>query len=90
MGIVFNIQKFCIHDGDGIRTCVFLKGCPLRCVWCHNPEGLSAAPVLAFDRRKCTACGRCLAVCPARSMVNGVLAIDREACALCGKKNDTA
>jgi pyruvate formate lyase activating enzyme len=88
MGIVFNIQKFCIHDGDGIRTCVFLKGCPLRCVWCHNPEGLETRPILSFDRRKCSSCGRCLAVCDARSMENGVLRIDRERCVLCGKCTD--
>ncbi|MBQ7542785.1 MAG: glycyl-radical enzyme activating protein [Clostridia bacterium] len=85
MGIVFNIQKFCIHDGDGIRTCVFLKGCPLRCIWCHNPEGLHTEPVLSFDRRKCSLCGRCLAACAARRIENGVLAIDRKKCVLCGK-----
>lgn len=85
MGIVFNIQKFCIHDGDGIRTCVFLKGCPLRCVWCHNPEGLEIRPTLSFDARKCTSCGRCLAVCPARSMEGGVLKLDRGKCQRCGR-----
>ena len=85
MGTLFNIQRFCLHDGDGIRTCVFLKGCPLRCVWCHNPESLSKTPELSFDRRKCTSCGRCLAVCPARSMENGMLHIDRKACILCGR-----
>lgn len=85
MGTVFNIQRFCIHDGDGIRTCVFLKGCPLCCVWCHNPESLAKAPVLAFHRPKCTACGRCVAVCDARSIVDGALVIERARCVACGR-----
>ncbi len=88
MGMVFNIQRFCIHDGDGIRTCVFLKGCPLRCIWCHNPESMEAAPVLSFHESKCTSCGSCLAVCPARSMENGRLTLSRERCILCGKCAD--
>ena len=84
MGSIFNIQKFCIHDGDGIRTCVFLKGCPLRCVWCHNPEGLEKSPVLSFDDQKCTLCGRCLSVCNARSIENEALKISRDKCITCG------
>ena len=58
-GTIFNIQRFSIQDGPGIRTTVFLKGCNLRCVWCHNPESQSAAQEMLFDESKCTGCGRC-------------------------------
>ena len=63
-GIVSNIQKFSLHDGPGIRTTVFLKGCPLRCEWCHNPESQSAEPELIFMENRCIRCGTCLTVCP--------------------------
>ena len=62
-GIVFEVREFCLHDGPGIRTTVFLKGCPLRCAWCHNPEGLSSAPQLLVSRAACTRCGACRTVC---------------------------
>ena len=62
-GIIFDIQRFCIHDGPGIRTTVFLKGCPLRCLWCHNPESQKKAPQLMFFKDKCTGCGKCREVC---------------------------
>ena len=84
-GIIFNIQKFCLHDGDGIRTCVFLKGCPLRCIWCHNPESLDKSPTLSFDKHKCSSCGSCLTVCSSRTIENGIIKINREKCKRCGK-----
>lgn len=59
IGEIFNIQKFCVNDGPGIRTTVFLKGCPLSCVWCHNPESQLKSKELMFYRDKCTACGKC-------------------------------
>lgn len=58
-GMIFDIQRFSVHDGPGIRTTVFMKGCPLRCRWCHNPEGLSGAPQVQFLREECIGCGRC-------------------------------
>ena len=63
MGRIFDIQRFSVHDGPGIRTTVFLKGCPLRCVWCHNPEGINAAPMVSFLPEKCLACGECVRAC---------------------------
>jgi pyruvate formate lyase activating enzyme len=64
LGRIFDIQRFSIHDGPGIRTTVFLKGCPLRCRWCHNPEGLSPEPELMFFEYKCLGCGTCRRACP--------------------------
>ncbi len=63
-GVVFDIKEFAVFDGPGIRTTVFMKGCPLRCAWCHNPEGLSPKPQLMISRAACTTCGACAAVCP--------------------------
>ena len=58
-GIIFEVREFCLHDGPGIRTTVFFKGCPLRCAWCHNPEGLSPEPEYLFKEQKCVHCGSC-------------------------------
>ena len=70
-GFIFNIERFTLHDGPGIRTTVFLKGCPLYCEWCCNPESQSAAPQLAYFKEKCTACGRCLSLCPKGAIASG-------------------
>ena len=85
---ITNIQKFSIHDGDGIRTTVFFKGCPLKCEWCHNPETQRFEKEMQVDREKCTGCGTCASVCP-----NGAVRMtedhrpswDPKACTFCGK-----
>ena len=84
---VIEIKRFAVHDGDGIRTTLFLKGCPLACLWCHNPEGICAAPQLAYMKDKCIACGSCAAVCQsgAHNIENGVHTFIREKCVGCGK-----
>lgn len=64
MGNVFNIQRFSLHDGPGIRTTFFLMGCPLRCVWCHNPEGMEERIQLQYSEKECIQCGACVAACP--------------------------
>lgn len=68
-GLVFNIQRYSLHDGPGIRTTVFLKGCPLECAWCHNPEGIDCRPEILRDPSRCIACGRCREGCPAGGAV---------------------
>ncbi|HUS92541.1 MAG TPA: glycyl-radical enzyme activating protein [Phycisphaerae bacterium] len=85
-GIVTDIQRFSIHDGPGIRTTVFLKGCNLRCAWCHNPETLRAGPELQLFPGKCIACGACLEACPrgAHVRVEAGREFRRERCVACG------
>lgn len=84
---VFNIQKFSTHDGDGVRTTIFFKGCPLRCMWCHNPESQSYQKEIIFHSHKCKLCGKCVVKCPqgANSIVDGKLVFDRSKCTGCGK-----
>lgn len=85
-GIIFDIQRSSLHDGPGIRTTVFMKGCPLRCAWCHNPEGLTSSPLLSFLPEKCIGCGHCLPVCRphGHSITEGRHLLDRSRCVTCG------
>ena len=75
---VFNIQKFSVHDGPGIRTTIFFKGCPLKCQWCHNPESQRFTPEIMLYHERCNACGACIKKCPtgANSIVDGKLVFD--------------
>lgn len=82
-GYIFNIQKFCVHDGPGIRTTVFLQGCPLKCGWCSNPESQAKIPQLGYKIKECQRCHRCLAACPHAALdtdKEGYIIINREVC----------
>lgn len=85
-GRIFEIQRFSIHDGPGIRTTVFMQGCPLRCLWCHNPEGMEDGPLLSFMPEKCVGCGFCFRTCPqgAHRMEGNAHVLDRSLCKACG------
>lgn len=85
-GLVFDIQRFSIHDGPGIRTIVFLKGCPLSCRWCSNPESQSLKPVIMYQEMNCIHCGRCIAACKKGAInINNRDFINRDICTACGE-----
>lgn len=85
-GIIFDIERCSLHDGPGIRTTVFLKGCPLSCKWCHNPESQLPSPQLAFYKERCTSCGMCSGTCPDVHQISGLThQPDRSKCHTCGK-----
>ena len=85
--MVFNIERYAVHDGPGIRTIVFLSGCSLRCLWCQNPEGIELKPQLAFFPDKCTGCMQCFLVCPNKAIeqVNGEIVMNWSKCKRCLK-----
>ncbi len=85
-GLVFDIQRFSIHDGPGIRTIVFLKGCPLSCRWCSNPESQKLRPVVMYQKMNCIHCGRCITACKKGAIsINNKSYIDRDICSACGE-----
>jgi pyruvate formate lyase activating enzyme len=84
-GIVFDIKHFAVHDGPGIRTTVFLKGCPLRCLWCHSPESQSPRPEVAYYPNLCISCGACVEACPNGAQTLGTPKILRELCTGVGR-----
>jgi len=89
-GTIFNLQRYSTRDGPGIRTTVFFKGCPLRCCWCHNPEGQEERPQLVLRPDRCIGCGQCLAVCPSGAIQRNVdvISTNRSLCLACGKCNE--
>jgi pyruvate formate lyase activating enzyme len=87
-GMIFDVRRFSVNDGPGIRTTVFFKGCPLRCVWCHNPEGLESGPELFWDERRCLGSRhRCTVVCPKGALEGktGSWKLDSGKCDSCGE-----
>ena len=86
-GIIFNIQKFSVNDGPGIRTVVFFKGCPLRCRWCSNPESQLTKKQILWDSKKCVQCHHCISTCPSNSisLIDNHIHIDHSSCIACGQ-----
>lgn len=88
--LICNIEKYATHDGPGIRTVVFFKGCPLKCQWCGNPETQSTKNELYYNSKKCISCGNCIKICKksALSLKNNLINIDRNKCIACGECTD--
>lgn len=89
--IIFDIKRYAINDGPGIRTTIFMKGCPLRCVWCHNPESWKALPQKQYKKSKCIGCRSCIEVCPQGAIMltpNGIVPVPEAKCISCGKCAD--
>ncbi|MGQ8336216.1 glycyl-radical enzyme activating protein [Sunxiuqinia sp. A32] len=89
-GKIFKIKRFCVHDGPGIRTSVFLKGCPMKCVWCHSPEGISSGNSLWYNKNLCISCALCVNACPTNSLLLtgepvSQIEINRKTCNLSGE-----
>jgi pyruvate formate lyase activating enzyme len=86
-GLVFDIKRYAIHDGPGIRIVIFLKGCNLNCAWCHNPEGIALAQERMYTPARCIACGTCVEACPnhALTLTSDGIVTDTELCRMCGK-----
>ena len=87
-GFIYDLQRFAIHDGPGIRTLVYMKGCPLKCLWCSSPQTQKSKPEIMHNKNNCQKCGRCIDVCPVHvftiSDEDGII-IDRELCTFCGQ-----
>lgn len=92
-GFIFDVKRFAVHDGPGIRTTIFFKGCPLHCLWCHNPESIDRGLELMARSARCSRCYSCVRVCPKKAISpgpeNGPVVVNRAKCDLCGKCAET-
>lgn len=88
-GTIFDLKRFAVHDGGGLRSTLFLKGCPLHCPWCQNPEGIEPRPALWYSPNDCISCGTCAAACPNQALnLEERIHVERTKCTLCGKCED--
>lgn len=88
-GIIFDLKRFAVHDGGGLRSTLFLKGCPLHCPWCQNPEGMAPKPLLWYSPNDCIGCGTCVKACPNEALaLEERIHVEYEKCTLCGACED--